>query len=158
MIVASQAEARSIKAFIGAELTTFNFQAGSMHSRNEVTGGYVAIGVYAEKNITLRVDFKSNCPPGAMCIAMMPIPLEVTVPVQSVTVGSCGETIYEGLVDQRPVDGIMQKLTVVDHRTDTCKYFIAVPPTEVTLERRGYNRLQGGETFELHTFTGVRLN
>jgi len=139
MIVATPAfAARAPKSVVSAELTQFNLQPETYLSRQVITDAQVVVTKTGEPSLYLRIDFKSNCPANAMCIAMMPLPLEVTVPLQSIETGGCHETIYKGVIDQRPVDGLRQELTVVDNRTNTCKYFAPIPATEVHFSREAY--------------------
>lgn len=152
--VSAQAEARSIKAFVDANLDQFNVQPESYLSRKEISSARILVNLYGERVITLTVNFKNSCPPGRFCAAVMPQPLEVTVPLQKTETGGCGETIYSGAIDQHPVDGIRQALTVVDNSRNTCKYYLAIPMTEVVYEAEG-----GRPQFsERHTMAGEKLH
>lgn len=93
--------------------------------------GFVKID-RAQKVITLIIQqAMGRCPQNQMCIQMMPAPLVIELPLIAKQRDSCGTVTYTARLDQRPVDGILQELTVKDHTKNNCPTFAALPETEV---------------------------
>ncbi len=80
-----------------------------------------------------------NCPVG------MPAPLIVKLPITSIKTDNCGINTVIAQKDQRPVDGILQKIQLVDATDATCQFFRA-PDQPATYQSRGVNMLTGKET------------
>lgn len=61
------------------------------------------------------------CPKDAMCMMMMPAPVEIVLPIVNVVSGLCGGRIIVAEQDLRPVDGGLTSLQVVDESGDVCQ-------------------------------------
>lgn len=154
MIVGLQAEARSLKPYATAELKNIHFQTGTYLADKNITSGSVTIRYIRHQQITLSLQPAFHCPSKVLCAAVMPAPIEFTVPLQSTTVGGCNETIYTGEVNSMPVDGPRTKITVVDNRNNRCKHFRAIDPTEIRLELESPRPYRS----EAYNLVGNRLN
>lgn len=154
LLVGFQAEARSIKTFLSADLKEIHFQPGTSLGDKIYSYGSINIGLFGKKQIVLSLQPAQICPAGMYCLAMMPAAITFKVPLQSTEVGACNETIYTGEVNKMPVDGLRTKITVVDNRNNRCMHKRLIDQTEVHLEietPRPYRN-------ELHSLTGHQLN
>lgn len=152
-IAAVQSEARSIQTTQRATLTKFDFQNASTLSDRRIKSGTVAVN-YFDKNITLTLNPSFHCPQGMMCAQVMPRAIEFKASAMETTTGSCNEKILTAMTDDRDVDGNLVRLTVVDNRDNTCKYFAPIAMTEVELEI-----IQArGNKQEIHKFEAGALN
>ncbi|MEQ1876592.1 MAG: hypothetical protein ABL958_08095 [Bdellovibrionia bacterium] len=95
--------------------------------------------------LTLKQKSICSARPGQMnCLAIAP-DLVVELPIVSVRKDGCGSSIIVARRNAMPVDGALEQLTISDHRTMTCKTFVALPgATEVELKTQFYNRMTGG--------------
>lgn len=136
---AAHANASHVESYDG-NLTQFFMQQGS-HLQDATSG---TVKVTPTRNIVLTI---------AVPNAKKPFVIEV--PVVSRTTGGCHEEIYIGQVDQRPVDGNMTKVTVIDNSQNFCE-FILPGLTEVKLEFDAIMR-GTGHFHEEHTMYGDLL-
>src|SRR4051794_26346591 len=97
-----------------ASIKSFRFQPGSSLAKRNISYGNLTVDL-EQNQLTLNLQPAFYCPPGAMCVQVMPAPIEFTMPIESVTTGNCGETIYTGATNDLMVDGILQQLTVTDN-------------------------------------------
>lgn len=134
VVAASQADARALETSTSAQITKFDFQNASSLSERKIQQGTITVNVLS-KSLTLTLNPSFYCPPNLMCAQVMPRPMAYTASNYVVSTGSCGETIYSAVDDRLPVDGLRIALTVVDHSSDTCKYFAPIAMTEITLEK-----------------------
>ncbi|MCO5142588.1 MAG: hypothetical protein M9962_05820 [Oligoflexia bacterium] len=60
------------------------------------------------------------------CLAMPMHVTTISAPMQR-RYTSCGSTIYEGRKDQRPVDGLLTEMKVMDHSRRVCRDLVESP-------------------------------
>ena len=99
---------------------------------------------YSKSTVTLNVEETNQCPKGMMCALVMRPNLNVKLPIVSIKTDSCGIRHILAKIDQRPVDGALTQLTVVDPAQMTCKTFVAVE-TEATYTTQYVNRMNGND-------------
>lgn len=87
---------------------------------NRIVGGSLVIGA---NHVELIAHQRVYCPAGEMCIMSVPLPVHIRLPIVQREFTSCGDR-YVALVDQRPMDGSLQKLEVIDYSRATCKRVI----------------------------------
>ncbi|OQW55117.1 MAG: hypothetical protein A4S09_16965 [Proteobacteria bacterium SG_bin7] len=134
MLASTIAEARSVKAFtLNAQLKKMHIDPNSYLAKERFRAGSIVVDQFT-KTITLQLDRKWYCPPGALCSMVMPAPIIIKLPLVSVTNGACNSLIFEARRDQRPVDGNLTVLSVVDNSRFNCPSLHPVEPTEVHLE------------------------
>jgi len=104
---------------------------------------------YTNQKVRLVVTEKTICAKGMMCAQMIKT-LTVDLPITGVETDNCGIRHVVAAQDQRPVDGIMQKLTVSDPSDMTCKTFVAVTPN-ASYESAYVNRKDGKSVQEIST-------
>lgn len=118
---------------------------GSQVSGEEKLGsaqGSIAVN-YDEGTITMQTARKPKCPPNALCAQYIQFE-EVTLPIVAMKKNSCGIMVVTASKDQRPVDGLLQTLTVEDASEMTCQPF-AKYVEQAVYTIQGYNMLNGKE-------------
>lgn len=102
-----------------AELNTFEFQSGSVLAGKRIREGKIVID-RAYERITLMLYPASNCPAGVMCIAVVPPPVVIDLPLIEVRQYRCGITKY--ISSREPVGhgGAIHELTVTDNSLARC--------------------------------------
>jgi hypothetical protein len=132
-----------------ADLTKFQFQAESvLADYGNVTGGTVDVTPISDITITLYRT--PSCAPKCK-IAYAPIVYQV--PAKERHTGHCGEIVFSGEQDLRTVDGEYTAITVTDNTQNHCKYFAAIPQTQVKLViKGGHDNLD-----ETHTMSGEKM-
>lgn len=149
LVLSTQAEARSMKRFVSAELLTVTPQEHTVLAEKAPIGGEVQIDVI-DGRMSLRLDLPGTCPKNAMCIWAGPAPLQYAFEQAERVVGPCGETITISKTQPLEEGGPLATLTVTNYSTLTCKIFPAAF-TEVELTVHGFIN-------ERHTMTAERLN
>lgn len=97
-----------------------NAEFDSQHLRN-ATFAYGSIEVnYEKQNLKLFAQTRFHCPPGRYCAAVMPAPLQIELPIQSVKTDVCNVKQIVASEDRRPVDGDLQQVTLTDASLSTC--------------------------------------
>lgn len=104
---------------------------------------------YQNQTARLYVD-RNVCPPGMYCTMEMRPPMIITLPIVSVEVGNCNIKTVIAREDQRPVDGMLKQLTVVDFSENTCPTFAKIIGDAEYLTTV-YNSYQGMEVTEVST-------
>jgi hypothetical protein len=96
-------------------LDTFRIDPNSVSltGAGQVTGGTVDIDE-AAKQLRLTLNRHVNCPHGMMCIAMVPAPTLVTLPIQQLERDACGTRIVAGR-NLLPVDGDFVRIEIRDN-------------------------------------------
>lgn len=159
-MIFSSAEARSVKPFLmSAQLKEMHIDQKSYLAQEDLDKtGSISIN-QATKTITLQLNRKMHCPPGRYCPMVMPEPVLITLPLVSVKQGHCDSVIYQARKDKRPVDGILEVLTVVDNSRfyNRCRTVRAVDITEVHYETSGYNRMEREQLKTHSVFTAEKL-
>lgn len=150
-------QAASIQNTLEAKLRTHNFDARSPLAELEVVDSSVLLDFYNDK-IELRFTLPWSCPPNALCAMVMPMRVFI-VENLDIETDECGNTIYQAEEDDRPVDGLYQRITVVDHSNSSCPQIMIYPPLETSIEYKVkfYDRLGGKPVEYTHRFTADRL-
>jgi len=131
----AQASARSMMVHESAHLDQFSFQAGSPLSQVEVDSAIVNVD-YLNQEVSVQIQpAMPECPAGMACIQMMPMPQVISAKLVKVSYNTCNQRIIEAETDQRPVDGILTKITVTDSMPMYCDIFL--PATQVEIELEG---------------------
>jgi hypothetical protein len=117
-------------------------QNGNLDPRNglgisQIQGGLVEINHRRGGDVTLTLQPKFSCPAGRACAEVMPAPVQIRLPLVSVTRGECNTVVYTAKRDLRPVDGGLMQLQIVDNRANNCRTFVRVPATGITLSEIG---------------------
>lgn len=139
-----------------AELTRFQIDDGLHFDESDVTGGEVVVDLKANK-VRVTLFRKSNCPQNAMCIAMLPGPYIVELPILAKTKDNCGTGIVQARTPEAIPGGLIQQLEVRDNSRNKCPHFVALSPTEVIYET---SRVVVPSSNNAHTyskFEGERL-
>jgi hypothetical protein len=87
-------------------------------------GGKISID-YNANTASLYID-RNTCPPGKYCTLMLHADINAILPIVSVETNECGIKTVIAKKDQRPVDGILQQLTVMDFSQNTCPTFAEI--------------------------------
>lgn len=107
---------------------------------------------YDTSTITLEVQKLTPCKPGQLCSQIAYMPLFVELPITSIETDSCGIRRVTASKDQRPVDGDLQTITVIDPSEMTCQTFVAVLP-EATYETNYVDRRNGKDVVDTSKMT-----
>ena len=139
-LAGAQANATSMLTQLNANLQTFNMDAASPLAQRDIRFGTIKID-FAHQEVTLILNpaFRCNAPAGAMCMMVMPQPVEVTLPLKSVTTDGCNAIVYEAEVNYLPVDGNGKFLTVIDNSNNYCEMY-PLHMTEVRFREAGGGR------------------
>lgn len=114
-----------------SNLTKFTLQQGSTLEQTGIVGGSLKID-QSNKNISLTLFGRNNCPPNAMCL-VGPMTFQYEAKLLTIETNNCGSIVYHATSNLLPVDGILTDIIVTDNTTNTCKTFVALPATEVVL-------------------------
>jgi hypothetical protein len=92
------------------------------YSPSHVTNpGHATVTVDLNQDkVTLQIEQTNNCPPNAMCILSMPVPVIVELPIVQVSYDRCGVRTIVAKKDSRPVDGALEVITVKDVSYNVC--------------------------------------
>lgn len=137
-----------------AELTRFELDE-QLSQRFKVVTGSIEVD-YAKREMTLVLIREMNCRPGEPCLAVMPSPFIVRLPITSVAYDRCGSKIINAMLDQRPVDGGFGALSIRDNTSTRCRFFVARPATEVVY-RTESSGMGGVAVSTRSTFSGEAL-
>lgn len=155
MLFSLTAQATSIQHSYRAKLDSFYFDAESPLSKLDVRAAAVEVN-FLQDYLQLEIMLPWSCPPNALCALVMPMRhFKVENFVESVD--ACGATIYEAEYDDRPTDGIYERITVIDNTTNICFTFSALSATRVEHEVKYYNRIDGKEVKYFDSFEGQKL-
>jgi hypothetical protein len=95
-----------------------------------VVGALTSVDPAGKATLSLTVN---NCPPKAMCL-VGPMTFNIELPIISDVVDSCGVNVITAEKDQRPVDGMLKRITIRDNSKVTCESIAPLMPTEVVYE------------------------
>ncbi len=110
-----------------------------------------------EKSITLRLQpAMTPCPSGFFCAQVMPEAVEITLPLVSVEKTACGDT-YIASRDQRPVDGMLTEIKVIDYSRALCHVHL-VNTVMVDYTHQYFDRLNFREVTLRSIFGGEKQN
>ncbi|MEM7645480.1 MAG: hypothetical protein AAF203_01110, partial [Pseudomonadota bacterium] len=85
-----------------------------------INRGSVAVDLINE-TVTLYLSQYVECPEGMACATVLPEYHEIKLPLISVSEEGCGATVYKAQVNNMPVDGLLETLTVTDYTTLQCR-------------------------------------
>ena len=123
--------------------------------KDQVVGAKVTLDTAKNSLIlTLEVD---NCPPGAMCIARIIEEHKFEAPVIKTTTGACGEVVVKAMRDDRPVDGSLVEISLVDNTSMTCETLAPLKMTTVNFKSKYFDRRTGKEVVLKANFGGPAL-
>ncbi len=111
--------------------------------------GMVTLDTQA-REVTLTLYASRKCPKGRFCTMEMIAPYTVNLPIVSRKKDTCGAMVTIASEDQRTVDGVFKKITIVDNSTNKCLTMVALSPVAVTYETDGYSR--AGSAKSVSTF------
>lgn len=112
-----------------------------------------------KKQITLSVQPAWTCPEDRVCAAVMPQPLEFTLPLTSAAKGPCDTFVYIASEDKRSAGGVLTVIKVTDNANfyKNCMSFAPVDPVEVSYETAGFKTYMNLEFDYISTFKGEKL-
>ena len=136
--------------FASAELSTFNIKPNTFLADKNIQAGSIVID-RVQKELTLTLFTRSNCPEGAFCF-VMPMMTLITLPLDSVFVNRCNEVIYRSQLAPAlgGVGHALAQLFVTDRSASLCLVDRSFP-TGVRLVIHGFIN-------ETHTMEGAALN
>ncbi len=94
-----------------------------------------------------------RCPEGRACAQVMPMPVSYVVEEAQSKIDSCHIIRTVASFDQRPVDGIFLKVTILNNTNNTCPTFAPLPALEMIVETAYVSRLEGKTIETLDSFT-----
>lgn len=112
----------------------------SVHVQNASRAQLVLNFDKAEVSLNIKVAF--NCPDGRVCAQVMPVPVQVELPIVSIVTDMCGIRTVTAEFDNRVADGELQQIKVTDPSQMTCRTFVAVQP-KATYVTSYFDRLDG---------------
>jgi hypothetical protein len=149
---ANQERKLSPRGVFNATLTQLNLDKHDKRM-SQVIDGTVSVD-FNQQTVTLALTRRSSCPIGSYCPTVMPAPLVITVPIESVTEGTrCGERTIRAATDPRLMSK-RETITVVDNRFFRCPTIQRVVPTHI--EHSYYTTAVDGGPF-YHTYSGEAL-
>jgi hypothetical protein len=131
LLVGISAEARSVRMSVDYTLpeVTIDNKPSKLVGvvRVDLLKSDITLDLYQDPCGTLTAK------PGTIsCEAMASLVRSYTVPLQTRKNGNCGEAIYAGKRDQRPVDGDLTVIRLIDNATNTCE-MVLLNLAEVTV-------------------------
>lgn len=162
LILSTSANARSLHPDTYArfaELTKWQVKH-SFSPVSQVAGAQIKVNSL-QKEIVLTVNLKSSCKPNRPCPRVaVPASRSIKLEMTDMVVDACGITTFTAEEDDRPVDGLYRKLTVISNAHNICMGSVFEPNkmTSVKYETRFWNRINRGETVTHSSFTGKLLD
>lgn len=152
------ATATSLKTQLSARLLRHDFDQNSPLASMQIVQSDIVIDFNKDK-IALNFIFPWSCPVNAYCALVMPS-REFEVEYLEVETDECNISTFSAQIDQRPVDGAYQKITVRDFSRNTCPYIMVYPyiETSIEFEQKFYDRVNAKEVHYKHHFTAEKLN
>lgn len=105
------------------QMKSFAFQGAQFQGTGTslpVLGGTVAV---TASQIDLSMQFQQACPPNALCAQVMATPYATRLPVVAIQPSLCGDR-YIAQIDRTPVDGVAEKIEIVDYSRATCEIML----------------------------------
>ena len=96
---------------------------------NDISGGSITVD-YEAKTVTLTLNHASHCPPGRFCMMMLLAPVQIELPITSVSVNACNSVAITASKDMRMVDGDLEQIVVSDNSRFNCPTLIKLVDTE----------------------------
>lgn len=97
---------------------------------------------YDNLEVSLNIKVAFHCPDGRICAQVMPVPIQVELPIIDIETDMCGIRTVTAMLDGRPADGELQQIKIIDPSKMTCRTFVAVQP-KATYVTSFYDRLDG---------------
>ena len=135
--------------YLQAPLTQFTLDP-QLHTFGSPVGGNIIID-HTKNTATLTVYLHFYCPPGRLCMQIVPAPLIVELPIVSTTSDSAGEVIT-ARQDLRTTDGDLEELIIREQNTDS-----AQPATSIEYMTEGFNPSTHAPQTTRSVFEGTRL-
>lgn len=156
-LFALNAEARSMKTSLDANIISHRFDPRSPLSELEITSSKVSID-FINDSIKLQFTLPWSCPPNALCAMVMPMRF-FEVANMTIEQNECGETQYIAQEDDRPADGMFQRIVITDLTTSICPQPMIYPAldTAINYTVKFYDRLNGEEVEYKHYFRAEEL-
>lgn len=110
------------------------------------SGGNISINL-TKRTVQLMTYIQPECNPFHFCPAVI-YAHTVELPLVKTIKGACGTT-YIAREDKRPVDGLLQELTVVDYSSSTCHF--VTPDFSAAI----YRTVNGGRGGKVETLTNI---
>jgi hypothetical protein len=154
LVLSSSAFARSIQMVdekYESKLNHYNFDKSFNQKLNSGKGVYGVVAINRTNNTAgLSVYYAPVCPIGQVCTLSLELVLNTyELPIISQKNGPCGEWITIASKDARPVDGVLETITITDNKYNKCKTFIQLPSVQVEYYEAGYfRRLQDNKISE----------
>lgn len=148
-VIADETMLRPVSIALRAEIMRFEIDPDLNYADN-IESGSIEVN-YAKKTAELVLYRKSMCRPDMICIALVPPPMIIQLPIISVNKDGCGSKVIIAKKDMRPVDGALNELEIMDNSHRICRDLRA--PTEITHLSSFFNRINGfTETNESHFY------
>lgn len=140
----------SVNAFAApksARIVRMNVDPNAFSARHFVDGSITIDLVRREATLHLLPE-QMRCPKGRACAQMIFAPIEVRLDIVSKKTGRC-EVTYVAESDRRMVDGLRQRLTIVDNAAMNCARIPEqrVAAVEVIYETAGRTRTGAIKTY-----------
>lgn len=140
----------SVNAFAApksARIVHMNIDRDAFGGRRFVGGSVSVDLVRREANLHL-LPAQIKCPKGRVCPAMIFAPVDISLPLVSKKTGRC-EVTYVAETDRRMVDGLRQRLTIVDNASANCMRIPEqrVEAVEVIYQTAGQTRTGAIKTY-----------
>ena len=120
----------------------------SVHVQNATRANLVLN--YDKSEVSLNIEVAFHCPGGNICAQVMPVPVQVELPIISIKTDGCGIRIVTAQLDRRASDGDLQQIKISDPSQMTCRTFLAVQP-KATYTTTYFDRLDGKTVTEQST-------
>lgn len=109
-----------------------------------------------KQKLKLSIAGRPICAPGMMC-PMVIYGKTIELDITKAYVDSCKNVHYIAERYKMPVDGIDEKLEVIDNRNNKCPTFHILPATEIIYSEKWYNRVGAGTVKARSVFTAEEL-
>lgn len=83
---------------------------------------------YDKSEVFLNIEVAFHCPDGRICAQVMPVSIQVALPIISIKTDNCGIRTVTAQLDRRASDGDLQQIKISDPSEMTCRTFVAVQP------------------------------
>ena len=118
--------------FISSDLSILSIDEDSPAYSPTAYGAEIELNLNSEK-IKLAV-FQTMPACDAICIMLMPSPIEIELPLASIEIDECGTVFYTAISDQSDSDGLIHSLTFQDNTNRVCPTLQELPTHSVEYE------------------------
>ena len=137
-IAAEPASAPKAQGVLQYKVTEAKY--ASVHVQNATRAELVLN--YDKLEVSLNIKVAFHCPDGRICAQVMPVPVQIELPIVGIETDMCGIRTVTAMLDDRPADGELQQIKIIDPSKMTCRTFVAVQP-KATYVTSFYDRLDG---------------